>query len=92
MGIFLAYAPEVLSKKKFFVVYFMLSLMSIAGVKTSWDFSQVRGDASKNIENCLNNYGYKNQVCLEMLNPGTKILSVTEFNNALEYLYKKHAK
>lgn len=92
MGIFLAYAPEVISKKKFFAVYLMLSLMSIAGVKTSWDFSQIRGDASKDIENCLTNYGYKNQVCLEMLNPGTKILSNTEFTKALEYIYKRHAK
>lgn len=92
MGIFLAYAPEVLNKRKFFAVYLMLSVMSIAGVKTSWDFSQIRGDASKNIENCLNNYGYQNQVCLDMLNPGTKILSIAEFTNALEYVSRRHAK
>jgi hypothetical protein len=65
--------------------------MSVAGAKTSWDFAQTRGNASKNIENCLNNYGFQNQVCLEMLNPGTEILSTNEFTNALEYVSKINA-
>ena len=86
MGVFLAYAPEIQSKRKFLAVYFMLSVMFISGLKTSWDFAQIRGDASKQIENCLSNYGYQNQVCIAMLNPGAEILSTTEFIDALEYV------
>ena len=86
MGVFLAYAPEIQSKRKFLAVYFMLSVMFISGLKTSWDFAQIRGDASKQIENCLSNYGYQNQACIAMLNPGAEILSTTEFIDALEHV------
>ena len=90
MGIFLAYAPKILSQRKFFTVYLILGAMSIAGIKTSWDFAQTRGNASKDIENCLVNYGYQNQVCLNMLNPGAVILTVDEFTGALDYVLGKH--
>jgi len=91
IGLFIAYVPLNLNTNKFLVVYLILTVMSVAGAKTSWDFAQTRGNASKNIENCLNNYGFQNPVCLEMLNPGTEILSTNEFTNALEYVSKINA-
>jgi hypothetical protein len=90
MGLFLAYVPLSLNRNKFLMVYLILTVMSVAGAKTSWDFAQIRGQASKNIESCLNNYGFQNQVCLGMLNPGTEILSITEFVNALEYVSQRN--
>lgn len=90
MGIFLAYAPKILSQWKFFTVYLMLGIMSIAGAKTSWDFAQTRGNASKAIEHCLINYGYQNQICLNMLNPGAEILSIDEFTGALDYVLSRY--
>lgn len=90
MGIFLAYAPKILSQRKFLTVYLMLGIMSVAGVKTSWDFAQTRGNASKDIESCLINYGYQNQVCLNMLNPGDEILSIDEYKGALDYVLNRY--
>ena len=90
LGLFLAYVPINLNKAKFLTIYLALAVMSLAGAKTSFDFAQIRGHTSANIENCITNFGYYDEVCLDLLNPGTEILSFNEFTDALGYLLSKH--
>ncbi len=89
LGLFLAYVPFNLSKSKFLTVYITLAVMSMAGAKTSFDFANIRGNASANIENCITKSGYYDEACVDLLNPGTKILSLNEFTDALKYISSK---
>jgi|LakMenE01Jun11ns_1017448.scaffolds.fasta_scaffold9950853_4 hypothetical protein len=89
LGLFLAYVPSNLSKSKFLTVYLTLAVMSMAGAKTSFDFADIRGNASANIENCVIKSGYYDEVCVDLLNPGTEILSLNEFTDALKYISSK---
>jgi hypothetical protein len=70
-------------------VYLTLAVMSMAGAKTSFDFADIRGNASANIENCVIKSGYYDEVCVDLLNPGTEILSLNEFTDALKYISSK---
>lgn len=86
IGLFLAYVPLNLNKTKILTVYLALTVMSLAGAKTSFDFAQIRGNTSANIEKCITNFGYYDELCIDLLNPGTDILSFDEFTDALGYV------
>ena len=90
MGLFLSYTPKILNRRNHFVFFIALSLMSLAGAKTSWDFAEIRGRESADIENCLINKGYQDLTCRQLLNPGPDVLSGSEFADALNYLELRH--
>lgn len=90
MGLFLAYTPKILNRRHYVVFFLVLSLMSLAGAKTSWDFADIRGRESTDIENCLIDKGYQDLTCIQLLNPGPEILSFDEFADALSYLELRH--
>ena len=86
MGLFLASLSRNFNKLNISVTFVILAIMSISGFKTSWDFAQNRGNASNLIRVCIDKNGFQNQLCLKMLDPGSKILDTNEFSEAVEYL------
>jgi hypothetical protein len=90
IGLFLASLSRNLNKFNVSVVFVMLAIMSISGFKTSWDFAQIRGNASNQISICIDKNGFQNQLCLKMLDPGSKILDANKFSEAVEYLYNRN--
>jgi len=90
IGLFLASLSRKLNKLNVSIVIVMLAIMSISGFKTSWDFAQIRGNASNQISICIDKNGFQNQLCLKMLDPGSKILDANKFSEAVEYLYNRN--
>jgi hypothetical protein len=90
IGLFLASLSRKLNKLNVSIVIVMLAIMSISGLKTSWDFAQIRGNASNQISICIDKNGFQNQLCLKMLDPGSKILDANKFSEAVEYLYNRN--
>jgi hypothetical protein len=86
MGIFLCSLPYIINRKKFYVAIGLLIVMTISGLKTSWDFTQTRNGQSELVENCILKNEYENQLCFDTLYPGAEVLSKIEFSNAVNYI------
>jgi hypothetical protein len=86
LGVFLKVMELRINQGRIYFVISIFLLMSAAGLKTAWDFSEVRSQGSNLIENCLKENGFKSNKCRDLLDPGRKILSLSDFKSALFYL------
>jgi len=86
MGVYLGSFRYATNRIHFYVIIGLLTIMTFSGLKTSSDFIDTRFNQSERIENCIFEYGLKNEFCLDILNPGTEILSESEFSDAIDYI------